>query len=126
MPDANEAPAAPPNGQSAEEAKKIIFNSFAGKLCPMSMAAARSNASQGPVLTHVGRPISEQGNHEPEVLGCQGPNCMWFRIVHDETGRAVGGQCAATLIAQGLALLPHNLGGMLAQLGKIHLQPHGG
>lgn len=121
----SEETGAPPDRKISPEEEKIILNSFAGKLCPMSMSSARSSQPQA-ILTQVGRPISEQGNPEPEVLGCQGPNCMWFRIVQDEKGRPLGGQCAATLIAQGISLLPLNLGGMLAQLGKIRFQPNGG
>lgn len=126
MSDTTTPPAAPAERKMSVEEEQTIMRSFAGKLCPMSMSAVRAAPPSGPILTQVGRPIGEQGNPEPEVLGCQGPNCMWFRIVQDEKGRAVGGQCAATLIAQGLSLLPLNLGGMLAQLGKIRFQPHGG
>lgn len=105
----------PTHEVSGDEAK-IITESYQGKCCPLTLKAV---AAPPPVLSGVGRSLGVSSEPEPEALGCQGPNCMWFRIIQEPSGKVVGGECAATLIAKGLAQLPIGLGNVFAQLSAL-------
>lgn len=49
---------------------------------------------------------------EPEVMACQGPNCMWFTPIPDAEGKMTEGACS-------VALTPHVLSTLVAVLQKF-------
>ena len=86
---------------SAEEAQ-AIESSFSGKLCPIGLGAG-TQAAAPPIISAIGRSVTEPNS--PEAIGCQGPNCMWFELVSDPSGKIVGGACAAQVIGRALSQL---------------------
>lgn len=105
--------------QMSKEEQQILINSFAGKLCPMSMAGARP-AEQSKLALPPG--VQQTQQPQGEVIGCQGPACMWFRVITDEKGNVTGGECAIALLSFQLAMMPRQL----ADLGKLRFTPNGG
>lgn len=105
--------------EMTKEEQQILINSFAGKLCPMSMAGARP-VEQSKLAFPPG--MAQQPQAHGEVIGCQGTACMWFRIITDEKGRVTGGECAIALLSFQLAMMPRQL----ADLGKLRFTPNGG
>lgn len=105
--------------QMSEAEQKILVGSFMGKICPMSMGAARAPEPKS-LLTPL--PGQQQAQAQPEVMGCQGPACMWFRIITDEKGAVVGGECAVALLSFSISMLPKQL----SDLGKLRFTPNGG
>lgn len=65
------------------------------KMCPVltKLPEKKLLQSVGPV------------DNGPEAISCQGPNCMWFCVTVDDTGRAVGGACTATLLPNAIGQL---------------------
>lgn len=102
--------------QMTEAEAKILAGAFMGKICPMSMSAARAPEQKSLLSPLPGQPQAQQ---TPEVMGCQGPACMWFRIITDEKGQVTGGECAVALISFQLAMVPRQF----ADLGKLRFSP---
>lgn len=100
--------------------RKILHDSFAGKLCPMSFSAQRQTEQSRLITPTPGAPPPQS-----EALGCQGPGCMWFRILQDAKGEVIGGECAIALLSLSISQVPMQLGGVLAQLGKFRFTPRG-
>lgn len=95
------------NEDPKEQAKRRLYNSYAGKLCPILTKTAAAPASglggQG-LVGATGAPVG--GGSEEEVMGCQGPNCMLFMLTSaDPQGNAVGGACAVAVIPGALVQL---------------------
>lgn len=109
---------------------EMITQSFAGKCCPLgliglSMAATQT---QGALVSPLGQKVNSGG----ELVGCQGPGCMWFRIIKappEKPGQnpsVVGGDCVVPMTLGAISALPGNMGNVLAQLGKLRFTPNGG
>lgn len=119
-----------PEGQLSPEEVKAIGASFVGKCCPLGLIGLSISGAQtqGALVSPLGQKVSGGG----ELVGCQGPTCMWFRIIKappqklGEQPKAIGGDCCVSLLLGSVSALPEHMGGVLAQLGKFRFTPNGG
>jgi hypothetical protein len=123
--------AAPGMDQLTKEEVRLIAASFQGKCCPLGLiglSMAGAVPQQGGLVSPLGLKVGGQ-QAGGELVGCQGPTCMWFRIIkhppEKEGGRpqVIGGDCTIPMTLGAIAALPGNIGGVLAQLGKFRFTP---
>lgn len=119
---ANGAPDVEPELTPADV--KLITQSFAGKCCPLGLIGLSMPQATSPLSGPLGQPVKGAGGGE--LVGCQGPACMWFRLIKTPDKKVVGGDCVVPMTLGAVASLPSNLGGVLAQLGKFRFTPNGG
>lgn len=78
------------------------------KLCPILTAASIAKSeSPGKVLGVMGQPKSAESGLT--AVACQGPSCMFFLPVVDDSGRVNGGNCAITLMPTAISMLNGSL-----------------
>ncbi len=115
----NGRPAQPTLPQAEIDA---VVASFKDRICPLSIIGLTREPQGAGLVT----PLGNKASTGPEVTGCQGPACMWFKVMHTPDGRAVGGDCSVGLIANGLGAAPIRFAEVLSQLGKFRFTPNGG
>jgi len=111
-------------GSGAEVGPKIdheaIERSYAGKLCPI-LSLATLGAPQQRIVT------SEPAAQGSRASGCQGPSCMFFKLVANEKGEVVSGDCAIPLLVTALTGGQQALAqGQLAIMGTLSHLANGG
>jgi hypothetical protein len=125
---ANGGETAPGMDQLSKEDARVIAASFQGKCCPLGLIGLSMPKPASTIAGPMGQQI-QLPNQSGELVGCQGPTCMWFRIIKtppEKPGdgpKVVGGDCTIPMTLGAIASLPGNIGGVLAQLGKFRFTP---
>jgi hypothetical protein len=86
--------------EAKKAAREALIRCFAGKVCPILSVGMANAQPTGSLVMAPGASLPPQKT-EGEMMGCQGPNCMWFLLTAgDDAGNATEGSCALPVLAQ--------------------------
>lgn len=92
---------------------EAVRKSYAGKFCPI-LSIASLGKPESKIVT------AEGPADKPSATACQGQSCMFFKLVANEKGEVVAGECAISLMVSALTAGQNAIAqGQLAMMGAF-------